>query len=177
MSPLGSLSSAAFGRLPDALSAPWHPIRLTHPSRPAVQGNCARTVSQLLSLAKAMGLKQAHEAKMAMRYDAVLAARHDLVFRPDWEWVLPKELLDSRRLGGNVVWLSGGDCAAPCRERIRRAASNTASNAASNASAVAAGCEQLSVSCRPLPHTKVRTQATGLRMTDDGLWMTAGDVW
>ena len=42
--------------------------------------NCARTISQLISISRAVGLKTEFEVQNAMRFDGVFVSRHDLWF-------------------------------------------------------------------------------------------------
>ena len=79
-----------------------------------VQANCARTISQLLSVSKAVALKREAELLDGRSYDLVLVARPDLAFISDW--VLHDGLLASAAAGEQAVWLpldcESGQCVA-----------------------------------------------------------------
>ena len=131
-----------------ALYHPWlaatqHERTLYVASGPGLYFNCrgsgcARTASQVLSMAKALLLKQQYELQHAFRFSVVVVTRHDLVFRSAFIvphlWALPDgghnevrllSACDGRCGGGEKVpmgcRITGPDCAIPFFYGWRRA--------------------------------------------------------
>lgn len=66
----------------------------------AVQVLCERTLSQLLSISKALQLKRESELEQGAKYEIVLVSRHDLMLAADWR--LPEYLWAAEAID---VWL------------------------------------------------------------------------
>ena len=76
------------------------------------QINCARTISQLLSLSKAVALKREQELLTGRPYDFVIVARHDLLFASAW-MLSGTQLSASSQSDDRSLWLPGS-----CRAQV-----------------------------------------------------------
>jgi hypothetical protein len=78
------------------------------------QANCQRTISQIMSLGKAVRLKAEHEMSSAFAYDAAIVGRHDVEIHPSG-WRLSAAFLAG---GAGEVWFAG-TCSQPCSQTVR----------------------------------------------------------
>lgn len=69
--------------------------------------NCPRTISQMLSVHKALSLRREHEVATAQRYDLVIVSRHDMSIMLPYK--LPRELLALDPLAADEIWFPS-DC-------------------------------------------------------------------